>query len=131
MLGTEKVVRYSLLAAERALATYANEEALSHFQRALAAKGAQAPWPSSGKVTDAETAALLFGLGRAQAATLERHRLHEAVNTMTPALNYYAETEQVDRAVAIAQYPFYPLIGQPTGKTMPWSKTSAMPLAAK
>ena len=52
VLGSEKLVHYSLLAGERALATYAHEEALAHFQRALASK--------EGQPTDAETAALLF-----------------------------------------------------------------------
>ena len=38
VLGSEKLVRYSLLAGEQALATYAWEEALAQFERALAAK---------------------------------------------------------------------------------------------
>jgi len=37
-LGTDKLIVYSSLAGERALATYAYEEALAHIQRALAAK---------------------------------------------------------------------------------------------
>ena len=65
VLGTEKLVRYSLLAGEQALSTYAWEDALGHFQRALAAK--------EGLQMDTETAAALYGLGRAQAATLDRH----------------------------------------------------------
>jgi predicted ATPase len=36
--GPEKMVRYSLLAGEQALATYAYEEAEAHFQRGLAAE---------------------------------------------------------------------------------------------
>ena len=52
VLGSEKLVRYSSLAGERALPTYAHEEALAHFQRALA--------PKEGQPTDAETAALLL-----------------------------------------------------------------------
>ena len=39
VLGTAKLVHYSLLAGERALVSYAYEEALAHFLRALAAKG--------------------------------------------------------------------------------------------
>ena len=35
VLGPEKLARYSLMAGERALAAYAWEEALSHFQRAV------------------------------------------------------------------------------------------------
>jgi DNA-binding CsgD family transcriptional regulator len=57
--GPEKMVRYSLLAGEQALATYAYEEAEAHFRQGLAAK--------EGRPVDAETADLLFGLGRAQA----------------------------------------------------------------
>ena len=41
VLGTENLVRYSLLAGERALTAYAWEEALAHFQRARDAKGEQ------------------------------------------------------------------------------------------
>jgi predicted ATPase/DNA-binding CsgD family transcriptional regulator len=57
--GPEKMVRYSLLAGEQALATYAYEEAEAHFQRGLAA--------TEGRSVDAETADLLSGLNRAQA----------------------------------------------------------------
>ena len=38
VLGIEKLVQYSLLAGQQALSSYAYEDALSHFQRALAAK---------------------------------------------------------------------------------------------
>ncbi len=105
--GSAKLAYYSLMAGEWALAAYAHEEALIHFERGLAAKERQP--------MDAESAALLFGLGRAQAATLERHRMREVMATLNRALGYYAETGDVDQAVAIAEYPFYPLIGQPTG----------------
>jgi predicted ATPase len=54
MIGPEKLVRYSLLAGEYALNKYAPEEALSHFERALAAK--------EGQPVDAETASLLLHL---------------------------------------------------------------------
>ena len=63
VLGTEKLVHYSLLAGEQALATYAYGEAVIHFQQGLAAKG--------NSPMDAETAMLLFDLGRGQLATLE------------------------------------------------------------
>ncbi|MFQ6030583.1 MAG: AAA family ATPase, partial [Dehalococcoidia bacterium] len=65
--GTEKSIRYAVLAGEQALAAHAHEEAAWHFQRAREAK--------SGQPMDAELAAILSGLGRAQAATLERHRM--------------------------------------------------------
>ena len=38
LLGPEKLVRYSLVAGESALAAHAHEQALAHFERALAAK---------------------------------------------------------------------------------------------
>ena len=59
VLGAEKLVHYSLLAGEKALAGYAYEDALAHFQRGLAAK--------EGQPMDEQTAALLYGLGRAEA----------------------------------------------------------------
>ena len=81
--GPEKLIRYSLLAGERALATQAHEEALDHFQRGLEAK--------EGQTVDAETATLLFGLGRAQVATLPSYQMQEAINTLTRTLDYCAE----------------------------------------
>ncbi len=93
MLGPEKFVHYSLLAGEQALAGYALEEALSHFQRGLTIKE---------QLFDADTAALLFGQGRAQAALLQ---MQEARTSLTRAFDYYAEAGDVDRAVAVAQYP--------------------------
>jgi predicted ATPase len=73
VLGGAKLARYCLLAGERALASNAHEEALRHFQRGVDAK--------EGQPIDAETASLLFGLGRAQAATMERHQSSEAGDT--------------------------------------------------
>jgi tetratricopeptide (TPR) repeat protein len=106
--GTEKLVRYSLLAGERALATYAHEEALTHFQRALEAK--------EGQPVDAETAVLLFGLGRAQLATRERYQTQEAVINLRRAFDYYAEVGDVDRAVAVAEYPVRATLGVTVGE---------------
>lgn len=97
-IATEKVIRYAFMAGERALATYAWEEALDHFQRGLAAK--------DGPDMDADTAALLFGLARAQSRTLERHRIHEAVSTVRPAFDYYVAAGDVLAVSAIAEYPF-------------------------
>ena len=97
VLGAEKLARYSLLAGERALAAYAWEEALAHFQRALVAK--------EGQQIDDETAALLFGLGRAQSATLEIHQHEEVVASLSHAFEYYAANGDVSRAVAVATYP--------------------------
>lgn len=97
-IAAEKMIRYALMAGERALATYAWEEALGHFQRGLASK--------TGLEMDVDKAALLFGLARAQARTLVRHRIHEAVSTVRPAFDYYVAAGDVLAAIAIAEYPF-------------------------
>ena len=95
ILGAKKLVRYSLLAGEQALATYAWEEGLAHFERGLEAR--------EGQPMDAEMAALLFGLGHAQAATAERGQRGEAVTTLRRAFDCYLEIGDTLRAVAIAQ----------------------------
>ena len=117
ILGTEKLVDYSLLAGERALAAHAHEEALGHFQRALGAKEEQP--------VDAGTAALLFGLGRAQAAAV-RWELDEPVANLRRAFDYYAEVGEVARAVAIAEYPTPTHPGHPSGLTQLISQALAL-----
>ncbi|HEU0021324.1 MAG TPA: hypothetical protein VFR55_06595, partial [Dehalococcoidia bacterium] len=94
---SEKLVRYSMLAGERALATHAYEEALEHFGRALAAK--------EGQPMDAETAALHLRLGPAQAASLPTQRLPEAMDNLSRAFDYYVKAGDIDRAVAVAESP--------------------------
>jgi DNA-binding CsgD family transcriptional regulator len=108
VLGPEKLVRYCLLAGEGALAAYAYEEALVHFQRGLSAK--------EGRPVDAETAALLFGLARAQAATLQRHQLHEAYISLNQAFDCYIELGAIPSALAVAEYPI-PIVPGCTGVT--------------
>ena len=106
VLGSEKLARYSILAGERALFSYAYEEALSHFQMALAAKEDQE--------MDAEKAALLFGLGRAQAAIFGQH-LEEAASSLGRAFEYYDGIGDAERAVSVAEYPLDPYPGTRTG----------------
>jgi DNA-binding CsgD family transcriptional regulator/tetratricopeptide (TPR) repeat protein len=96
VVGSEKLVRYSIMAGEQALATYAYDEALAHFERGLAAK--------IGRATDDETAEMLFGLGRAQAATMGLPQLQDAIATLSRAFEYYAESGNARKAVAIAEY---------------------------
>ena len=81
VLGDEKLVSYALVAGERALASYAWEEALGHFQRALAATEDQPPTTGSGQAMDGDTAALLFGLGRAHAAMLQTEEAQDYADT--------------------------------------------------
>ena len=88
LLGTAKVVKYSLIAGERALASYAPEEALAHFQRAITAKEDQAPSTGSGQAMDGEYADLLFGLGRAQVSILPAHQGAEIVANLQRAFGY-------------------------------------------
>ncbi|MCZ6491016.1 MAG: AAA family ATPase [Acidobacteria bacterium] len=116
--GTEKMVLYSRLAGDRALAVHAPEEALVHFQRALAVKEEQA--------IDGETAALLFGLGRAQAATIEWNQQNEAVATLVRAFDYYAEAGEVARAIEIAEFPLTTIAGKSSGAIELISKAIAL-----
>jgi predicted ATPase len=101
--NTEKLAYYSLMAGENALAVYAYEEAKTYFERGLAAK--------KGQPTDAESAALLFGLGRAQVATAQVHQMQEAIDTLNHSLDYYAKTKDVPRMMAVAEYPMLVLPG--------------------
>lgn len=106
--GVGKLVRYSLLAGEQALGAYAYEDAQGYFQRALDAKENQP--------MDEETAALLFGLGRAQSGSLERQDIRKALSTLCDAFDYYVGIGDATRAVAVAGYPLPPVPGM-TGVT--------------
>ena len=97
LLGADKFVRYSLGAGEAALAAHAHEQALVHFERALAAKG-------DAQMDDA-TAALYFGRGRAQLAALPRYELEPASTSLRRAFDHYTKAGDVSRAVTVAAYP--------------------------
>ncbi|MEE8159830.1 MAG: hypothetical protein V3T78_10785, partial [Dehalococcoidia bacterium] len=103
VLGTEKLVHYSLLAGERALAAYAYEDALTNFERGLVARDITLSGTEA--ASDEESAALLFGLARAQSATFERHQLGKVFTTLNRAFEYYAEAGNVAQAVAAAEFP--------------------------
>ena len=105
LLGDEKLLRYALLAGERMLEAYAWEDALDHFEGALASR--------ESLPVNAETAAILFGLGRAQAATLEPHRRGEALGGLVQAFDYYSEVGDVPHAIAVAEYPLTLAYGEP------------------
>jgi predicted ATPase len=105
VLGTEKLVRYSLLAGEKALASYAYEEALAHCRRALVAKGVSLA--SREPAGDAETAALLYSLTRAEAATSGAHVRQEQIANLRRAFDFYAEAGDLVRAVAVAEDPLF------------------------
>ena len=101
--GYTKLVRYSLLAGEQALASYAWDEAITHFERGLAARDITL----SGKeaASDAEAVSLLFGLAQAQSATVERHQLVDVFAILCRAFEYYAEAGSIAQAVAVAAFP--------------------------
>ena len=107
VLGMEKLEYYSLLAGQRALAAYAYEEALVHFERGLDAKGDQPP--------DVETGQLLYGLGRVQVATLPQYELNHAVDTLGRAFDCLLGAGDVERALAVAEVPLPPVAGFITG----------------
>ena len=54
---------------------------------------------------------VMFGLGRAQAATLGRQHLDVAYASLNRAFNFYAESNDVDQAVGVAAYPLMTLPG--------------------
>ena len=111
ILGTEKLVRYFLLAGEQALATYAWEEASGHFERALVAK--EVPLSGYEAAGDSECAALLFGLARAQMVMAERNEL--SADPLSRAFKYYADAGDVERAVAVAGYQYPSVAGRSVG----------------
>jgi tetratricopeptide (TPR) repeat protein len=104
---TEKVVEYALMAGERALAKSAYEEAAGHFNRGLELKGDDA--------ADSETARLLFGLGRSQAALLDVHHLEAAVATLAKAFEIHVAAGEVASAVEAAAYPVFVTAGHRKG----------------
>ena len=106
-LGGEKLAHYSLLAGERAMASYGYEDALGHFERGLTARGVSSG-ESSAQATDAQAAALLFGLARARAALAGAGRIEEVVNALSRAFDYFEENGDVPMALAVAQCPLPP-----------------------
>jgi len=116
--GNERLAYYSLRAGERALNSKAYEEAAKQFQRGLGAKAGQA--------MDDEQAALLFGLARAQTATLELPRAREVVANLSRAFDFYAQQGDVEHAVAVAECPVDALPGQPVGAARLVAKALAL-----
>jgi len=102
ILGPVKLVRYSLLAGEQALAASAYEEALAHFERGLVARDITLSGTEA--ASDEQAAVLLLGLARAQSSTLEGHRLGEAFANLSRAFEYYADAGNVALALAAAEY---------------------------
>jgi tetratricopeptide (TPR) repeat protein len=102
MLGSEKLARYSLLAGERALSSYAYEDALAHFERGLVARGI--PLLGAEEAPDEEAAAFLFGLARARAGAFDQNQSGEAFVALSRAFEYYFKAKNVAQAVIVAEY---------------------------
>jgi DNA-binding CsgD family transcriptional regulator len=79
------------------LAVHAFEGALPHFARAWRAQQAL-PF-------DSESAAILAGLGFAQAATAVRWHRQEGWVNLRRAIEYYLRAGEISRAVAVATHP--------------------------
>ena len=101
--GPDKLVRYSLIAGERALASHGYEDAIAHFERGLVTRDISLSGTES--ASNEEAAALLFGLARAQSATMERHQEAGAFTALSRAFEYYAETGNIAQAVTAAEFP--------------------------
>jgi DNA-binding CsgD family transcriptional regulator len=115
VLGNDRMIHYTLMAGERALATHAWEEALGHFIRGLEAKNVD----PDGRLpaVDAEAAGLLFGLSRARSADL-RFRpgyIKQVVANLRSAFEYHLAAGDNERAVVIAQSPPRVLVGDRGG----------------
>jgi DNA-binding CsgD family transcriptional regulator/tetratricopeptide (TPR) repeat protein len=103
--GPDKLARYAQLAGEQALGAYAWEEALLHLQRALEAMASQP--------MGQQKAAILSGLGRAQAAM---RQFEASWTSLSQALDFYLDTCDIARAVAVAEFPL-PYVPGLTGVT--------------
>ena len=103
VLGPAKLAHYSLLAGDQALASYAYEDALTHFERGLAERNIALA--GTEVAPDEEAAALLFGLARAQTATFAGPQLVEVFLNLSRAFEYYSESANVPMMVAAAEFP--------------------------
>lgn len=103
VLGHTELVRYALLAGEQALASYAYEDATTHFERGLAAR--EISLSGAEMASDGEAADLLFGLARAWSATAVGHQLEEAFANLSRAFDYHVEAGNAAQAVAVADFP--------------------------
>ncbi|MFQ6030434.1 MAG: hypothetical protein ACE5Q6_23415, partial [Dehalococcoidia bacterium] len=101
--GPDKLVQYSLLAGEKALEAYAWEDAMALFQRGVVAL--------EGNPVDSQIAALLFGLGRAESSTIARGQTNMINDNLETAFNFYFDSGDVNRAVAVAlEFPGPPFL---------------------
>ena len=93
----DKAVIYLGKAGEKALANYANEDAVAHFKRSF---------DLTGDRRDTTRAEIVFGLVRAQAGAFDSpdERLLEPLHE---AFDIFVEVGDTERAVAVAEFPFF------------------------
>jgi tetratricopeptide (TPR) repeat protein len=105
VLGPEKVVKYSKVAADRALANYGYEFAQTMYERALRLVDP----------TDIRTTAeLQRGLGAALAHILSRYELQQSVDHLISAFDNFMTIGEIDQAVDTALTPL-PHVHGPSG----------------
>jgi DNA-binding CsgD family transcriptional regulator len=102
--NSSMLVNYSVMAGEQALTAYAYEDAVDYFQQGLAIKKGDVSSNASEEVSDAGTAAILFGLGKAQGAS---GQVREAWASLELAFEFYFENKDIKHAVEVAQYPLF------------------------
>jgi diguanylate cyclase (GGDEF)-like protein len=107
VLGIDGFVKHSLAAGERALGRFAYEEAVQHFEGALAAKLAPTSEPYGPQtVSDMETADLLCGLACARAAVIHRAGLQGTIDHLRLVFDYYVHSGQPRKAAeAVLRFP--------------------------
>ncbi|MDP6666864.1 MAG: hypothetical protein QF357_05635, partial [Dehalococcoidia bacterium] len=100
VLGTERLVHYSLYTGESALDAFGHEEALHNFERALAALSGSEPTELRARI--------YAGLAHAQAATSSRSELRLALDSMQTAFDLHLEVGNQAEAVNVALSYFPP-----------------------
>ncbi|MDP6513736.1 MAG: LuxR C-terminal-related transcriptional regulator, partial [SAR202 cluster bacterium] len=95
LIGQEKRIEFSVLAAEHALDTYAYEDVIDRAEAALR--------EISGSSEDRETARLVMMLSRAQAAILD---YDNAIINLNSAFDIFVRIGAVSEAISAIDYPY-------------------------
>jgi DNA-binding CsgD family transcriptional regulator len=104
ILGPAKAVRYSAMAGDSAMTSFAWEEAVVYFQRALmAGRDASVFDELEGQLSRAD---ILARLGTARKAIAPRHQQQEAVDNLSEAFDQYVAMGDRSKALTVALGPF-------------------------
>jgi tetratricopeptide (TPR) repeat protein len=99
VLGTDKLVKYSLMAGAQAHSSSAYEDAAGHFQRGLGAMRIGAA--DSSPLTD-DSAGLLLGLARATAPSASFEGVRSVAAMITRVFDYLVAAGQTQQAIRLA-----------------------------